>query len=308
VIARIYTALAKEVAKDKELKTILKSGTKSFSTYIEELGDEYTDMPEISDIDQDIKDMSNSLNEAAKEVEDVNMTYTVYFKNDGDILSRSLENRAVKESVNLATYIDKSGNDILRLYYDKGGKKIIDLSNEQKLDNGTYKGKFGLGISGGQILSCEYTSEKDARVGGREAYVGELKGSIKVQKLVSILKGYMLGFTSIDSMDSPDSLYEDDESPSDIIDDINFSYTSTKQGSDTLIGKAEASTKIDGKSLNVAVNTNLKQSDKANIAKPTVSLDKSIDMMDIDEMQNLGEDIGQKLMLKILKVMPEILD
>jgi hypothetical protein len=313
VIAGIYTALAKEIAKDKDLKTFLQSGMKSFGSYVEELGNAYTDMPEISDIDQDIKDICNNLNDAAKDVKGINMTYTVYFENDGDILSRNLTSGAKKDSVNLASYTDKSGNDIVSFYYDKGGKKIIDFSNEQKLDNGSYKGKFNLGVLGGQVLNGEYTQEKDARVGGLDAYVGEVKGSIKVQELVNRFYGYMLGYTSYNDMDASDSLYDDgdeyydsEEILDDVIDDINFSYTSKRLGSDTLLGEVNVLTKIGGKSLNFSANTKLKQSDKANIAKPTVSLDNSISMTDIDEMQDLGEDIGFNLITKILKVMPDI--
>lgn len=301
VLSSVYKALAKELSSDKEFKTVVSSSINYAYKKIALIEDE---KPTPSEIDEDIKVLCDSLNDAAKEAKGTKLVYSVYFEDDGDVLSRELQNKADKFDMSLVSYQEVSGNDILKFNINSEGKKIINFEDNKKLDNGIYKGNFDLGILGSSVLAAEYTKEKDAKAGGRDAFVGEVKGSLKLNGLINNATNYVsdiYGYEDAEYSDESDSSNTDEA-----IEDINFSFVNKRQDSSTLVGGAEFSTKVDGKSFNLKIDTKLIQSDKANITKTVISLDNSIDMDDSSKLEDLTEEIMDNLTTKLDKIMPEL--
>ncbi|HEX2926743.1 MAG TPA: hypothetical protein VHP38_10905, partial [Ruminiclostridium sp.] len=261
--------------------------------------------PTPEEIEENIKELCDSLNDAAEELKGTKLVYTVYFRDNGDILSRELENKADKVDISFVSYRETTGNDILKFDINDDGEKIINFESSKRLDNGIYKGKFDLGIQGSSVLNTEYSVEKDAKVGGRPAFIGDIKGTLKLKDLQKKYNNYTPDNFDYDDtqFDGTDSATYEEQQVSNNIDDVNFSFSNKRQDSNTLLGEATASTKVNGKSVNIAFNTKLLQSDKANITKPYISLDNSIDVNDYSKIEDLSKELKENMADRMEKVL-----
>ncbi|MHB8064537.1 MAG: hypothetical protein ACYDG2_18205 [Ruminiclostridium sp.] len=280
VISDIYKALAKEVVNDKELKTIITSITYSFLDVLNE-NTALINKPSLEEIDNTIKDFCGELNNEAENMEDVQFSYTAYFKDNGDILSRQFKDELGDAQAKLSTYKNLSGVDIFEFNLNENEKNIFELIGS-KLENGnTYTGSFNIDITGKSLLKSNYTYQKDAKAGNIDAFVGEINGKLNIEQFSDYLNNY-----------------EDND-----VSDIYFNFVNKKKDIDTLAGETKITSKINGKSVGLRIFTELKQSD-VTIPRPQVSLENSIKLTDYLRLNELGTEISESLQKKILEIIP----
>lgn len=281
-ISSIFKAVADELRTDKEFNTLYKSTINSFYDMAYEAYE--IDKPEDMDIDDQIQTLCDELYNQAEDIEDINIAYTVFFKNSGDIIYRQIKDRLSNTKIVLEDYTDMSGLNIFKFNFETGGEKIFAFTNEEKLQNGIYNGKFNLDITEKPILEASYTYEKDAKVGNLSAFVGEVKGNIDLEQ-----------FTDNEITD-----YVNND-----ISNISFSFTNQKKGEDTLLGEAKVYTNIDGQSIQATLSSEIKQSNVANILKPEVNLSNTVDLYDQEGLGELASDILEHLTNNFPELFPE---
>lgn len=284
ISADIYRAVAKEVEKDKDLKTLLYSlakVVKETSTIDETFGNALTE----KEIDKDIKGFCEDLIDEADTMEDVQVEYTAYFSNSGDILSRQVCDKLSGSEVSFSSYKNSSGMDMLNFSCKEDGESRFEFNNKLRFVGGSvFGGDIDFSVDGKTFMNAQYTYDKTGKVGGIDAFIGDVNGKFYLNNLV----GEQLS---------------DDSGLSDMI----FSFTNKKKDDNTLEGNAKFATKVDGKSLDVTVMTELKQSDKAG-EKPQVSIDKSINTKDSEAMRELTEELTNALAKRLSSVIPKFLD
>ncbi len=277
IIADIYLALADELRNDEEFKTLYKSIANIFNNVSTEMYG--LDMPTDEDYEYEIQQMCDELEYQAEMLDEIQIAYTAYFTPGGDILFRQINDRVSDTKVALDSYTDVSGSDILNLRVESFGQELFGFNNEKKLVDGNYKGKFNFYVTDKTVADVAYTYENEAKVGGLDAFVGELKGNIYLEQF-----------------NVPDQTQ---------MSNIDFTLTSQRKGVDTLLGEVKVSTSIDKQKLEALLKTEIKQSDKANISKPDISLKGTIDINDMESISNIGIDVLESLYEKIPEIMPE---
>lgn len=283
VVANIYRSLADKLEKDQNIRTICNSAISSFLDF-SELNDfgEDIEKPTPEEIDEEIKSICESLNEQSYDLEDINFTYTAYYKNNGDIISRQIEDKISNSSVGFSTYKDSSGKDILNFFVKEKEDKIFELKNEKKLLKGNYDGECIINISDKNLLKANYTYEKNAKIGGLDAFVGNIQGKINPNQLKD---------------------YWDDSAINDNSNNIYFNINNKRKDNNTMQGKSAVTFKLDGKRVGLTLFTEVQQSNKCNITKPNISLDNAIMMDDEDGLEELINDISEGLQEKVMAVL-----
>ncbi|PYG87134.1 hypothetical protein LY28_02268 [Ruminiclostridium sufflavum DSM 19573] len=280
VIANIYKALAKELENDKDIRTLCYSVSRSFMEFVklEEQEIDYEE-PSIEEIDEEIKNMCENLKEKAENIEDIQLAYTAYFKNSGDIISRQLNEKENGTSVILSRYKDLLGNDIFSFNVKDNQDSVFEIKNTMRLQSGIYNGQCNLDLSGRNLFKAAYTYEKDAKVGGLDAFVGDIEGKISMEALED------MEYSSAD--DSP-------------LSDIYFNFSNKRTDNDILQGKAAFTSQIDGKRMGISIFTQVKQSNTAGIDKPDMSFDKVTTLDDEEGMEAFTDDISESFQEKII--------
>lgn len=290
-ISSIFKAVADELSNDKEFKTLYKSIMNSFYDIAFEAYKLDKPLGIDSEIDNQIQTLCDELYDQAEELDNIEIAYTVYFENSGEILYRQFKDKLSDTKIILESYTDMSGSDILKFILETGGEKIFSFTNEEKLQNGICSGKCNLDITEKPIVDVLYTYEKDARVGDLSAFIGDVRGKINLEQF-------------------NDYLNSD-------ISNIHFIYTNQKKGEDTLLGEAKVFTSIDSKSIQAKLSTEIKQSNVADIAKPDISLvdsiklydqlslSNSLDLYNQDGIEELGSDILVYLTNNFPELFPE---
>lgn len=291
VIANIYKAVAKELANDKEFKTVCTSITNAFYDIVYEqqkqLSSEIlSEKPTAEEIDEQIQMICDELNEGAENLDEIQFTYTAYFKNDGDILSRQVKDKLSDTEIKFSSFKDLNGVEVIKFLVGGEKETAFELTNEAKLQSGAiYAGKFNVNISGKSLVDAKYTYEKDAKVGNLSAFVGEIEGKINLEQLG---EGGLTNYIDND------------------LNNIYFSLVNRRTDIDTLIGKTKITSKVDGKRMGINLYTEVKQSNVANITKPVVTIDNSVKLTDSLGINEMGTEIGESLMSKILEIFPQI--
>lgn len=274
VIADIYRAVSSELRKDQEFRTIYKSTTAAlYSSIYESYG---LEPPTDEEIDEQIQSLCDELEYQAEDVNEVNIAYTVYFTNSGDILFRQFTDRLSDSSLSLDNYTDLSGTDILKLLFVTDGEEIFALSNEGKLSEGIFSGTVNLSVTELPIAKATYSFEKDAKVGGLEAFIGSIRGVVNMEQF-------------------PDAE----------IGNINFSLDSQRSGENTLASEVKVFTSIQGKGLEAVVNSKVKQSNKTTVTKPEISLKGTVDMYDSEGMGEILQEIYTGLSERFPDLIPK---
>jgi hypothetical protein len=282
VISNILKAVAKELENDKDARTVLSSLEKNISSNVDTTFDSEEDIPE-NDIDSEIKDMCEELNDEAENIDEMQLTYTVYLNNDG-ILSRQLVNKSNNLGINLSDYKNLDGMDIFKLSFKEDEDFSFEIRNESKVqDNNICEGNFNLDMSGKSLVEAKYTYEKDAKVGNLSAFIGEIKGKINLEQ-----------FNNSEIIEySP------------VYNNIYFNLTNKRVDEGTLSGTAAITSKIDGKRLGLTIFTKLDQSNVTSISKPQISADSSIKTTDYEKLSELYEEISTNLQNRLEKVIPD---
>jgi hypothetical protein len=283
IISNIYKAVAKELSNDKEVEILVKSIAKAIFDIANEQKKMAITMPTAEEIEDSIKAFCDELNNEADDMEEVQLVYTAYFKSNGDIISRQFNDKLNDTSGKLSIYKDLSGADIFNLNYKESTETIFELKNKAKLQNGIYDGNLNFDVSGKSLLETKYSFEKDAKVGDLDAFVGEIQGKINLKQFNNNeLTGY----------------------PSKDLSDIHFSFINRKIDTDTLGGKTQVTSKINGKTIGVTVFTEVKQSNLNNLAKPEVAIDNSIKLTDYTELNEMGTELYTNLQKRLLELIP----
>ncbi|QNU66834.1 hypothetical protein EHE19_018705 [Ruminiclostridium herbifermentans] len=276
IIANICKALAKELEKDKDIRTICKSVNNLYMDILKlqeleiDLGSATLD-----EIDEGIQNICFLLYYAAENIEDVQIEYTAYFKDNGDILSRQFIEKESEVGITLSSFKDLLGNDMFNFNVKESEDSIFEIRNKMKLHNGLYNGECEVDISGKNLIKADYTYEKDAKVGGLDAFVGSIQGKVKLAQ------------------------FKDDLETTDI-NDIYFSIKNMRKDNNTLQGQYAFTTSFDGKRMGITVFTEVKQSNIANISKPIISLDNAIMLDDITALSEFANEMGERIQEKII--------
>ena len=283
VIANIYKAMAAKLEDDKNVRIICNSFINSFID-LADIEGQYIDFerPTPEEIDEEIKSLCESLYDEAENLDDIQIEYTAYFKDNGDILSRQFIEKESDIGITLSTFKDSLGNDTISFDVRESKDSIFEIRNKMKLQNGLYNGECNLDISGRNLIKADYTYEKDAKVGGLSAFVGTIKGKVSLEQ------------------SEDDSEYTDLNSD---LSDIYFSINNKRKDNNTLQGQYAFTSKIDGKRTGITVFTEVKQWNVSNIAKPNISLDNAISMYDEEGMEEFTNDIGESIQEKIIGVL-----
>ncbi len=280
VVSNIYKAMAAKLEDDKNIRTICNS---FINSYIELANIEGQDIdfekPTPEKIDEEIKSLCESLNEEAANLEDIQLTYTAYYKSNGDIISRQFSEKESETDVIFSTYKDSLGYDKLSFIVKDKEDNIFEIKNKMILLNGMYNGECMLDISGKNFFKADYTYEKDAKVGNLSAFVGNIKGKISLDQLKEETE-----------FNSPDSA----------INDIYFSVSNSRKDNNTLQGKSAFTFNVGGKRMGVSVFTEVKQMNVSNITKPNISLDNAISIYDEEGMEEFANDISERMQEKIM--------
>jgi len=281
VISNIYKAVAKELENDKEVRVLVKSIANAYIDILNEQQQMDITVPTEEEIEDEIKNLCDELNESAEDMEEVQLVYTAYFKNNGDIISRQISDKLSDTSANLSTFKDFSGTDIFNLNFKESDKTVFELKNEAKLQDTKYNGVFNLDVTGKSIIKANYSYEKDAKVGNLDAFVGDIQGKISLKQFND---SSLAEYSSFD------------------LDDIYFSIINKKIDNDTLGGKSIFTTKVDDKRIGLTIFTEVKQSNVANITKPVVDIDNSVKLTDDSELNEMGTEIVDSLQKKLLEI------
>jgi len=280
VASNIYRSVAKELENDKDFKTFLYSLSKAVMDSAKIDTESRLTITQ-EEIDKEIKSMCEQLNDEADNMEEVQLEYTAYFNNSDDILSRQINDKLSNVNATLSIYKNQSGVDILNLLYQEDGKTEFELSNELKFLNGSiFNGNFNIDVEGKSLLEAQYTYDKLGQAGGLSAFVGQVDGKVHM-----------------------DQFNNSDFSGDSSLSDITFSFSNQKKDNDTLVGNAKVNTQIDGKSMDITVMTEVKQSDKA-ISKPQVSIEDSIKMTDYEKLDEMMNEIKDSLSKKLPELFP----
>lgn len=281
VIADIYRALAEELAEDEDYKLMLLSVSNAFW--------DMSNTPEImdlrpskekleEDITRQIKDMCDELNREADNIDDVQFTYTVYFRNDGHILSRQYKDMLSDAEGLVSTYTNSSGEKVFNISYSDNQQSMFELTNKYREYGEINKGSLNINLTGKQLLDAYYSYEKDAKVGNLSAFVGELEARLKLENF----------------NDSPYERYTSSK-----MNNIYLNIISKRKDDNTLTGRTKITSKHNGGQVGINLYTEIKQSDKANIVKPQISTENCIEMTDIFGLMGMFEEISQNLSKKI---------
>ncbi len=282
VIANIYKAVAKELESDKDIRNMCNSVSNSFIDLAKLQEQEIDiDKPTADEIDEEIKSICDDLYEASENVDDIQVEYTAFFKDNGDILSRQFVEKESDTDVAFSTFKDSLGNDTISLKVKENKKSIFEMKNQTKLQNGFYNGECNIDVSEKNLFKANYTYEKDAKVGNIDSFVGSIQGKIKLEQ------------------------FKDDSEFNNLngLNDIYFSFNNKREDNNTLKGRSAFTSKVDGKRIGITLFTEVKQLNAANIAKPKVSLDNAIMLDDETGLAEFADDIGESIQEKIIGVL-----
>ncbi len=277
IISDIYKALAKELENDKNARIVLSSIINSAmaSTYLNQgLSVEKITQEEIDEI---IKKLCGELNEAAEDVGEVKLVYTAYFKDNGDIISRQLNDKLSDTSITFSMFKDLSGTDIFDFSIKENQMSIFKLENTAKLNSGIYNGNFNVYLSDKSLLEAKYSYEKDAKIGNLRAFIGEIEGKVNLEQF------------------NNSSDYNE-------INNIYFNFINKKKDNDTLEGKTTITSMVKSKRMSARIFTEVNQSNVANITKPKVSIENSIKLTDYLEFSEMMEEINQNIQIRLLEL------
>lgn len=284
VIANIYKSVAKELENDKDIRTICYTISNTFIDYINQLKGQNSDFEKFTaeEIDEDIISFCESLYDDAENLDDIQIEYTAYFKDNGDILSREFIEKESDVEIALSTFKDSLGNDTIRFNVKENKDITFEIINKKKLQNSLYNGECNLNIFDKNLIKAEYTYEKDAKVGGLDTFVGSIKGKVNLEQFKGDSE-YM-------------SLISD-------LNDIYFNINNKRKDNNTLQGKYAFTSKIDGKRMGITVYTEVKQSNTANISKPIISLDDAIMPDNEIGMEKFLNEISESIQEKIIGIL-----
>lgn len=283
IIANIYKAVAKELESDKDIRTICNSVSNSFFD-LAKLQEQEIDIekPTKEEIDEEIKSICDNLYEAAENIDDIQIEYTAFFKDNGDILSRQFVEKESDTDVAFSTFKDSLGNDTISLKVKENKDSIFEIKNQIKLQNGFYNGECNIDVSEKNLFKANYTYEKDAKVGNIDAFVGSIQGKIKLEQF------------------KDDSEFNYTNS---YLNDIYFSISNKRKDNNTLQGRSTVTSTIDGKRMGITLFTEVKQQNAANITKPKISLDNAIMLDDETGLAGFTDDIGGSMQEKIMGIL-----